>query len=152
MTRPCLLRTGLGDASSARVQLGRYKFLVAARFHLNINFYVSVELDQHRNQPLEREPLQLRLPHARKIGCRKPGQLMRAPHRGPAIVQDADNSRRENRLGLKNIRIRMSEVAEYVAASPPNFHGVFFHCKASFNRLTRSLILSTSICGVLIPL
>jgi hypothetical protein len=125
---------------------------VTARFHLNINLDIPAEPDQHRNQPLQREPLQLGLPHARKIGCRKSGQLMRAPHGNPAIVQDADNSRRENSLGLKNIGIRMAEVAEHVAASTHNFDGVLFHCKTSFSRFNRSLIRSTSICGVLIPL
>jgi hypothetical protein len=46
----------------------------------------------------------------------------------------------------------MPEIAENGAGSPHQFEIVVAHRKASLSRFSRSLILSTSICGVLIPL
>ena len=103
-------------------------------------------------QAFDGEALKLRLPYARKIGRCKSGRLVRAANADAKIIQHADDLRRDNRFRVQDIRIGMAEIAEHISASTHQFQIAFGYRNISFSRLSRSLIRSTSICGVLIPL
>jgi hypothetical protein len=130
----------------------RHDVAVAARPDIKADLDIIIEFDQHGDQAFDGEALKLRLPYAGKIGRCKSGQFVRAANADAEIIQHADDLRSENRFRVQDIRIRMPKIAEYISASTHQFQIVFGHRNISFSRLSRSLIRSTSICGVLIPL
>src|SRR5437763_129752 len=79
-------------------------------------------------------------------------QLFGSARRELAPVQHAYDLGRENGACLLKIGIGTAEVAEHVAAAAHQFKIILAHRRASFSRLIRSLMRSTSTCGVLIPL
>jgi hypothetical protein len=135
-----------------RADLRRHNVAVATWPDIKADLDIVIEFDQHGDQAFDGEALQLCLPYARKIGRCKSGQLVRAANADAEIIQHSDDLRRENCFRVQDIRIGMAKIAEHISTSTHQFQIAFGHRNISFSRLSRSLIRSTSICGVLIPL
>ncbi len=67
-------------------------------------------------------------------------------------IEDFDDLRRQQRLGLAHIGVGIAEVAEDVPAAAHDLHGLISHCTISFTRRSRAWMRSISCFGVLIPL
>ena len=87
-----------------------------------------------------------------KISGGKPGHLAGLRRAESAVVQHRDDSSRQNRLGVLQVRVRITKIPEDVPASHFEVKVPFVHCnKSLFNRASRAFTKSRSAFGVLIP-
>jgi hypothetical protein len=82
---------------------------------------------------------------------RDPGSRLGLPSAQLLGVEDFDNLRRQQGLGLAHIGVGIAEVAEEVPAAAYDFHVVIGHFNISVTRRSRAWIRSISCFGVLIP-
>jgi hypothetical protein len=77
---------------------------------------------------------------------------MRLPHRHPAVIQNPDNARREQRPQLLTVGIRMPQIANDIpAAAHKGERLVLAHPSLSLSCFNRASIKSISDFAVLIP-
>src|SRR5450756_2462489 len=117
---------------------------MAARSYINTDFDIPVELTEDRDHAVKRETPQLRVSDAREVGMRNTRQLFGRARSELASVQHADDPGRKNGARLLKIGIGTAEVAEHIATAVYQFKIILAHRRASFSRLIRSLIRSTS--------
>src|SRR5712692_4691977 len=122
-----------------------------ARFERNGHLDLLIELAEDRNHAVKSEAAKLRVANAREFGVRNAGEFFCVPRRELAFVEHANDFRGRNGTCLLEARIGPAKIAIDIAAAANQFEVILAHFSASFNRLRRSIIKSTSICGVLIP-
>src|SRR5216683_7994319 len=124
---------------------------VLARLEGNGHLNVLIKLAENGNHSIKRETAELRTANAGKFRIGDASKFFRVARRELALVENVDDLCGGNGARLLKICVGSSKVAIHVAAAAYQLQIVFFHFRASFNRLSRSRIRSTSICGVLIP-
>ena len=108
---------------------------------------------EHRHQTVDRETRKFGVPDAGEICVVDAGPGLGLASRQTIVVQNLNDSRREQRLGLLDIGVRSPEISEDVTAAVDELKIVLFShwIKSFFNRLSRSRIRSRSLFDVLMP-
>ena len=100
--------------------------------HFEFHLQARAEPVQDGHQAIHREPPQIGIADARKIGRRDPGATLRHTNTQTLPVQHLDDLRRQDGFELLDVRVFMTQIAEDIAASPPD--------SASFH--TRDVVIS----------
>jgi hypothetical protein len=122
-----------------------------ARFERNGHLDLLIELAEDRNHAVKSEAAKLRVANTRKFRVRNAGELFRVPRREFAFVEHPNDFRGRNGACLLKASIGPAKIAIDIAAAANQLEVILSRFSTSFNRLRRSMIKSTSICGVLIP-
>src|SRR5579863_9078833 len=112
------------------------------------------EAAEDRHQPIDRETGEIDVADSYELAMSDPAAGLGLPGGQTLSVEDLDDLRREQRLGLAHIGVGKAEIAEHVAAAAYDVQrvvGTFGHCTISLTRRSRASITSISCFGVLIP-
>jgi hypothetical protein len=90
---------------------------------------------RNRHEPVDREAAEIGLSDARKIGRRDPGDVLRRAHRQFALIEHADDLRRQQGAELFPVSLLIAKIAEHVAAAA-NDVNVVAHFNISFNNVS----------------
>lgn len=136
--------------ASAGCTPGAVRRGLTPRFNRDAHGNILIKFIEHRHEPVDGEAGEPRLADTREIGSRK-ARFVGAANADTPIVQHGNDLRRKDSLELLYLGIGVTKVAKDIAAAVHQFEIVFADCKASFSRLMRSPMRSSSVCGVLIP-
>lgn len=97
-----------------------------------------VQRGEDLHQPVQRKPPETRIANAREVHRRETRRLFGLPYRQDALVQHRDDSRRDDRLGLLQVGIGLSDVPKDVAAPLNQLELALAHHSSFFlSRLNR---------------
>src|SRR5271163_3464840 len=131
----------------------RFRFGLALRARMDGERKLDLltEAAEDRHEPVDGEAREIDVADADELAVRDPGAGFGLPGAQLLGIEHLNDLRRQQRLGLAHVGVRIVEIAEDVAAAAHDFHVIAGHCSISFRRRSRAWIKSISCFGVLIP-